>query len=153
MLLGLVPRTLVPPRDDALAPAWRIMALLVPELRGNHEARHGDDDADLLPLQRVSAGAHGGIGTYADARPRVDGGRASRARHRGLSSDHPGVPHEIDGGVEVWRLRDGVHRPGKTLVRHRLFRTVALGARRQIDLVEAPGGKAPSRSGRALPVL
>jgi glycosyltransferase involved in cell wall biosynthesis len=66
---------------------------------------------------------------------------------------HPGAPYEIDEGVEVWRLRDGAHRPGKALVRHRLFRTVALWARGgEVDLVEAPDWEGGIAAWPALPV-
>ncbi len=99
-------------------------------------------------------GPHGGIGTCTQTLGRALTAAGHRVRVIGAyPPDHPGVPHEIDEGVEVWRLRDGVHRPGKALVRHRLFRTVARWARSgEIDLVEAPDWEGAIALWPALPV-
>ncbi|MEO6029843.1 MAG: glycosyltransferase family 4 protein [Candidatus Binatia bacterium] len=85
-------------------------------------------------------GPHGGIGSCTRTLARALVGAGHGVRVIGAyPADHPGVPHEVDDGVEVWRLRDATHRPGKALVRRRLFRTVAAWARSgALDLIEAP---------------
>jgi len=85
-------------------------------------------------------GPHGGIGSFTQTLARALVGAGHGVRVIGAyPADHPGVSHEVDDGVEVWRLRDATHRPGKALVRLRLFRTVAAWARSgALDLIEAP---------------
>src|SRR6185369_3321647 len=128
-------------RDDgALAPAWPHHGA-----SGSRAARERDRRAAMTMrvcflCNEYPPGPHGGIGTCTQTLGRALTAAGHRVRVIGAyPPDHPGVPHEIDEGVEVWRLRDGVRRPGKALVRHRLFRTVARWARSgEIDLVEAP---------------
>lgn len=99
-------------------------------------------------------GPHGGIGTATQTLGRALTAAGHRVRVIGAyPPDDPGVPHEIDEGVEIWRLRDGAHRPGKALVRHRLFRMVAEWARSgEVDLVEAPDWEGAIALWPALPV-
>jgi glycosyltransferase involved in cell wall biosynthesis len=99
-------------------------------------------------------GPHGGIGTCTQTLGRALAAAGHHVRVIGAyPHGHPGVPHEIDEGVEVWRVRDGVHRPGKSLVRCRVFRTVAGWARSgAIDLVEAPDWEGAVALWPSLPV-
>jgi glycosyltransferase involved in cell wall biosynthesis len=99
-------------------------------------------------------GPHGGIGTCTQTLGRALAAAGHEVRVIGAyPPDHPGLPHEVDRGVSVWRLRDGTHRPGKALVRRRLFRTVAAWARSgEIDLVESPDWEGPVAAWPALPV-
>jgi glycosyltransferase involved in cell wall biosynthesis len=99
-------------------------------------------------------GPHGGIGTCTQTLGRALAAAGHAVRVIGAyPPDHPSVAYEIDHGVEVWRLRDGAHRPAKALVRRRLFRMVARWARNgEIDLVEAPDWEGPIAAWPALPV-
>lgn len=99
-------------------------------------------------------GPHGGIGTCTQTLARALVAAGHRVRVIGAyPAGDPGAPYEIDEGVEVWRLRDGTYRPGKALVRHRLFRTVALWARSgEVDLIEAPDWEGGIAAWPALPV-
>ena len=99
-------------------------------------------------------GPHGGVGTCTQTLGRALTAAGHAVRVIGAyPPDHPGVPYEVDRGVEVWRLRDGTHRPGKALVRRRLFHTVATWARSgAIDLVEAPDWEGAIAAWPRLPV-
>lgn len=85
-------------------------------------------------------GPHGGIGSCTQilARALVRAGHAARVIGA-QALGHQATRHEVDAGVEVWRFRDAAHRPGKALVRMRVWRTVSRWARAgAVDLVEAP---------------
>ncbi len=85
-------------------------------------------------------GPHGGIGSCTQilAQALVRAGHAVRVIGAYATGD-PAPRHEVDAGVEVWRLRDAACRPAKTLVRMRVWRTVSAWARAgAVDLVEAP---------------
>jgi glycosyltransferase involved in cell wall biosynthesis len=97
---------------------------------------------------------HGGIGSFTQtlARALVRAGHDVRVIGA-YPPDDPCPPRETDAGVEVWRLRDATHRPGKALVRHRLYRAVAGWARHgEIDLVEAPDWEGAIAAWPRLPV-
>lgn len=99
-------------------------------------------------------GPHGGIGSFTQTLARALVGAGHEVRVIGAYAASLAVtPREIDAGVDVWRLLDATHRPGKALVRRRLYRAVAEWARGgEIDLVEAPDWEGGIAAWPALPV-
>jgi glycosyltransferase involved in cell wall biosynthesis len=99
-------------------------------------------------------GPHGGIGTVTRTLGRALVAAGHHVRVIGcFRRQFPGPSHEVDQGVEVWRLRDSHRRFLWVWERYQLYRRVAAWCRRgEIDLIELPDAYGMAAAWPRLPV-
>ncbi|HEY0970479.1 MAG TPA: glycosyltransferase family 4 protein [Gemmatimonadales bacterium] len=99
-------------------------------------------------------GPHGGIGTMVQQLARGLAGLGYRVRVVGIyGAGFPGAARDMDGDVELWRLREPTHSAGWLVARYQLYRTIARWSRaREIDLVEVPDWAGAAAGWPRLPV-
>lgn len=85
-------------------------------------------------------GPHGGTGTFTQMIARALVQAAHQVRVVGVYlPDYPAPDHEVDAGVEIWRLRQPLHPGGWLRARRSLYRLIRNWIKAaEVDLVEAP---------------
>jgi glycosyltransferase involved in cell wall biosynthesis len=99
-------------------------------------------------------GPHGGTGTFTQTIARALALAGHRVRVVGVHHrDYPAPDYQLDGEVQVWRLREPGRRGGWILARRELYRTIKRwSAEGEVDVVEAPDHEGWFAGWPALPV-
>jgi len=99
-------------------------------------------------------GPHGGIGTMTQVIGRALVQEGHEVRVAGVyANEYPAPDHEIDHGVEVFRIRGSRQRFTWIAARHRLFRKIATWVKEgHVDIIEVPDFEGWAAGWKALPV-